>query len=299
MGMKQILVMMAAMVLVGQSVVADEVAINNPVLREQVARFLKKPYGKFAPQPRFTKHELATVTEASFDKIAPITKITVEDLKELSKFPNLKRLNLSRTNITDEGLKEVAKFQQLTDLLLKDTQITDVGLKEVAKLQNLDVLIISNTKITDVGLKDVAKLQKLVLLTMSKNKITQACLKDVAKLQKLRSLTILDIKFPRADIAELKKALPDAVIVHGPLGVYVPQGKFFAWTAGVDQNSIDRFYLGKTTAQVLLTFGEVSKYHGDWWGYTGMNVTDRNGLKYTTVWFGFRNSIVQQVRFDK
>ena len=81
--------------------------------------------------------------------------------------------------------------------------------------------------------------------------------------------------------------------------VAMPPGKAFAWTMGVNQQSLDRFYVGKLQAQVQKFFGKPDKTQGEWWGYTGMNITDGQGNKYSTAWFGFSNGMVQQVRFDK
>jgi hypothetical protein len=79
----------------------------------------------------------------------------------------------------------------------------------------------------------------------------------------------------------------------------LPPGIAYNWTAGLDQNSLDRFYVGKTQAQVLQFFGKPLKTQGDFWGYTNMNITDAAGNKFTTAWFGFTNGVVKQVRFDK
>ncbi len=81
--------------------------------------------------------------------------------------------------------------------------------------------------------------------------------------------------------------------------VFLPPGKRMAWTAGVNAKSIDRIYPGKTQAVVQQVFGKPDKTQGEWWGYTGMNITDGQGNKYSTAWFGFSNGMVQQVRFDK
>ena len=140
MGMKQILVMMAAVVLVGQSVVADEKLIADPIVEWEIRKKLSKPEGE----------------------------LTETDLRKLT------FLNLALTQITDTGLKDVAKLQQLIGLVLIGTQITDVGLKEVAKLQKLEVLLLNNTKITDAGLKEVAKLQKLEELDLRGSEVTKA-----------------------------------------------------------------------------------------------------------------------------
>ena len=127
MGMKQILVMMAAAV--SLSVVADEVVITDSVLKEVLGKKLKKPYGKFAPPMKLTEAELQSLTD----------------------------LTLAETKITDANLKEVVKLQNLTYLNLYDTQITDAGLKEVAKLQNLKKLYLPATQATKAGVAELKK----------------------------------------------------------------------------------------------------------------------------------------------
>ena len=84
-----------------------------------------------------------------------------------------------------------------------------------------------------------------------------------------------------------------------PAGGQLPPGKTFAWTAGVNQQSLDRFYVGKSQAQVQKIFGKPDQTQGQWWGYTGLNITNAQGTKYSTAWFGFTNGVVQQVRIDK
>jgi len=147
--MKQMLVMIAAAVLVRQSVQsADEKPlIANPIVEKAIRKSLKKPTGELI------KADLAKATY----------------------------LDLSFTQITDAGLGDVAKLQQLTILILNDTKITDAGLTEVAKLQQLTYLNLDNTKITDAGLKEVAKLQQLTFLGLNDTQVTDA---GVAELQK-------------------------------------------------------------------------------------------------------------------
>ena len=159
--MKQILLMMAAVVLVGCGTTKIDpnapANISDPLVEKAVRGELKKPQGE--------------LTNADIEKVTS--------------------LFLNDTKITDAGLKDVAKLQQLTTLFLHGTKITDAGLKEVAKLQKLEMLWLRDTKITDEGLKDVAKLQKLTFLDLSNTKIT------------------------KADVAELKKAMPNCKI-EGP-----------------------------------------------------------------------------------
>ena len=186
--MKQILVIMAAVVLVGCSKdtpepvsPAEEKVIADPIVEEAIRKLLNKHEGE--------------LTEADLGR--PIS------------------LSLENTDITDDGLKEVTKLDLAGGLDLKGTQITDAGLKDVAKLQKLTVLDLDGTNITDAGLKEVAKLQNLTFLSLGGTIITDAGLKDVAKLQNLTFLSLGGTKVTAAGAAELQKALPNCEIV-GP-----------------------------------------------------------------------------------
>jgi len=88
----------------------------------------------------------------------------------------------------------------------------------------------------------------------------------------------------------------------------LPQGRTVVWTTGVNraldpnrilQQSIDVFFRGKSYMMVQQHFGKADQIQNSWWGYTGLNITDRHGGKYKTAWFGFANGVVQQVRIEK
>ena len=194
--MKQILVMIAVVVLVGCGEDTRKAAplpapvpvppvgeklIADPDIEKMVRTHINKSKGQL------TEADLAKVTG-----IRNATQITDEGLKDVAKLHNLKSLSLDRSNITDAGLKEVAKLQNLKYLSLDNTRITDAGLKEVAKLQNLKWLMLDRTNITDAGLKEVAKLQELVQLYLYHTKITYE------------------------GLAELKKAMPNCEIRGNP-----------------------------------------------------------------------------------
>ena len=157
--MKQILVMMAAVVLVGcgekpaSSTPKSEPKIPAPSqAAEAEAQVIPTP----SPDPVSPADEKLIVdpfvekaVRESLEK--PEGEITEADL---AKVPYL---NLSNTKITDAGLKEMAKFKNLKILDLSSTQITDAGLKELAKLQNLGILELYSTKITGVGVAELKK----------------------------------------------------------------------------------------------------------------------------------------------
>ena len=65
---------------------------------------------------------------------------------------------------------------------------------------------------------------------------------------------------------------------------------------GGQPKSIDRIYPGQAVIQQV--FGKPDKTQGQFWAYTGMNLTDGQGNRYGQ--FGLASpTTVQQVRFDK
>ena len=97
-----------------------------------------------------------------------------------------KELNKPKGELTKADLEKVTRLD------LSFTKITDASLNELAKLNNLAELGLAGTQITDTGFK--------------KKKLT--------KLKKLSWLGLKDTKVTKADVAELKKALPKCKIIH-------------------------------------------------------------------------------------
>ena len=127
--MKQIFVIIVVVMvlMMGQSVLADEVvAFKSRVIEDALIKQMKKPYGKFTPSPKFTKAELARVTFLNLS----LTKATDEDLMDIVELQSLERLDLSYTKITYVNLKEIAKLQKIKKLWLDGAKITDEELKE-------------------------------------------------------------------------------------------------------------------------------------------------------------------------
>ena len=150
--MKQILVMVVAVVLVGCSKDTPE-TYQSAEAAPQVA---SKPTPE--PDPVSPAEEKAiSIADPIVEKMVridlekPEGELTEVDLEKAL------WLDLMGTKITDEGLKDVAKLQQLTYLWLTATKVTDAGLKEVVKLQKLERLTLDDTDITDAGLKEVSK----------------------------------------------------------------------------------------------------------------------------------------------
>ncbi len=83
-----------------------------------------------------------------------------EELKIISQFSNLRKLNLSFTNITGSNLNELSKLEELRQLSLSGTEIKKGDILKLSSLKKLSHLFIWNTALseTDIGtLKDAMK----------------------------------------------------------------------------------------------------------------------------------------------
>ena len=156
-----------------------------------------------ADKKPLTKEESAKVIEAAIRKAAkkPTGELTKADLEKV------RELYLVHDQLTD--VKGLEKLNQLTELSLVDNQLTDVkGLEKLTQLRNL--WLYSN-QLTDV--KGLEKLTQLKCLYLNQNKLT-----DVKGLEKLTQLKFLILDgnpaLTKAQIDELKKALPDCKIEH-------------------------------------------------------------------------------------
>jgi uncharacterized membrane protein len=100
--------------------------------------------------------ELLTVKEQVVS--LSLNKMPVKDaeLKIISQFSNLRKLNLSFTNITGTTLNELNKLQELRQLSLSGTSIKKEDILKLSALKKLSRLFIWNTTLTD---NDITTLQ--------------------------------------------------------------------------------------------------------------------------------------------
>lgn len=79
------------------------------------------------------------------------------DLKSISRFENLRKLNLNFTNITGKGLKELVTLKYLKSLSLSGTKVNYKDLAEqISEFKSLNTLVVWNT---DLSLSEIKKLQ--------------------------------------------------------------------------------------------------------------------------------------------
>lgn len=103
---------------------------------------------------------------------------------------NVSHLDLSRTSVTDSVLGEVKKFSNLTWLNLKDTSISDRGIKNLSKMPYLTYLNLVSSKVTDESIESISSIKTLEEIYLWNSKVSKRGLQD------------------------LKKALPNAKIIH-------------------------------------------------------------------------------------
>src|SRR5262249_36089437 len=122
------------------------------------------------------------------------TLISDPGLKELSKIPNLRHLELSPSSISGIGFKYFKDSDRLEYLVLGDAVSTD-GLDFVGKIKSLRTLGLDYGSVSDEGLSKLTNLTKLQRLTRRKNRgVTDAGLDH---LRSLPSLEYLDLSATR------------------------------------------------------------------------------------------------------
>lgn len=84
-----------------------------------------------------------------------LTNMTLsrEDIEELGRQPELRRLVLYKTNFGDAGVKHLAKCTHLESLNLTSTAVSDDALKDIAEFKNLKYLCLGDVKVTQAAVE--------------------------------------------------------------------------------------------------------------------------------------------------
>jgi len=240
--MKQILLILAALVLVGcedhqanhpppptvippignpnGEAAIPVVEISNPIVEKAIRNKLEKNSGEL------TKADLAKVNNLV------LINVKLTDLSDLEPLKQLESIHLEWNGLT--SVKGLDKLTQLRKLTIAGNQLTTV--KDLDKLTELESLSLSANRLTEMpmGLEQLTqlkvlnlevnqltdvtgleKLTKLTILDLSNNQLT-----DVKPLEKLAQLSALHLHnnpdLTKAQIDELRKALPKCFITSNP-----------------------------------------------------------------------------------
>jgi Leucine-rich repeat (LRR) protein len=138
---------------------------------------------------------LTSLTTLNFARSAGVggdTALKGTGLKDLSRLPQLRVLNLNGNSIADSAMDGLASLKALQDVDLSVTDITDKGLRQLACLTTLRSLNLGYTQITDTGLVKLTSIKPLTTLILNGTKVTDSGLKLLVQLNNLRSLELSD-----------------------------------------------------------------------------------------------------------
>jgi hypothetical protein len=142
------------------------------------------------------------------------TPVTDAGLTHLKGVP-LSYLILARTRITGEGLRQLRRYERVRGLDLSGTQVTDAGLAHLNGMETLEGLDLSGTPVTDRGIAALRNCKSLYGIDISDTQVTDAGLDHLRGLP-LRILNLPGTRVTSQAVAELRKALPEAVISGVP-----------------------------------------------------------------------------------
>ncbi|MHB1178140.1 MAG: c-type cytochrome domain-containing protein [Daejeonella sp.] len=126
------------------------------------------PISKGSPALAVNLYNKDTYTPQALDELSALrmqiislelNKMPVKDadLKYISRFENLRKLNLNFTNITGKGIKELASLKHLKSLSLSGTKINYRDLnQQIHAFKSLNTLVVWNT---DLSLLEIQKLR--------------------------------------------------------------------------------------------------------------------------------------------
>lgn len=100
-------------------------------------------------------------------------RVTDAELQVVKSFPQLRNLDLRRTQVTDKGLAHLERLTKLQELYLDSTRLTDAGLGRLEGLKELRKLSLNDTEITDLGLGFLKELTNLEELSLRQTKVSE------------------------------------------------------------------------------------------------------------------------------
>lgn len=106
-------------------------------------------------------------------------KIKSDKLAELK--DQLVWLRINNAGNLDEELKNIGRLYNLRRLILNNNEITDKNISELLTLSNLEYLNLYGTKLSDAGVETLLKLKNLKQLFVGKTNITASVMDSLSK----------------------------------------------------------------------------------------------------------------------
>src|SRR5262245_32735514 len=123
------------------------------------------------------------------------TRISDEGMLNLKAAPKIKELKLFYSEwITDQGMTAIKEWKHLKRLDVRGTRISDGTLEIVSRMPGLEALDIAHTEVTDVGLENLITLVNLKELAVGRGRLSNG---GLIALRMLPALTHLDLSGAR------------------------------------------------------------------------------------------------------
>jgi Leucine Rich repeat len=145
------------------------------------------------------------------------TAVTDEGLAQLPRLHNLKelRLEICSSKVTDECLKAIGALPRLETLRLESYHVTGAGFKDFKCKSRLRKVDLMKCRITDDGLQPLAEFPELEELILTCDyRVTDKGIQHLSHLKHLRELGVSDTRVTIDGAAELRRSLPDLLIVY-------------------------------------------------------------------------------------
>ncbi len=141
---------------------ADEKTIRNLNTAYRVV----EPIAIHSPALFVNIYNAAGYSSKQLDELSPVSKQIVS-------------LDLTKMPVTDEDIKIISQFENLRRLNLNFTEITGIGLSALNSLKHLEYLSLSSTKVRQENLTSLSNLGKLKRLYIWNTSLSQNEIKDL------------------------------------------------------------------------------------------------------------------------
>lgn len=143
------------------------------------------------------------------------TSVTATGLAELSRFPNLRQLDLTDlTAAADDNLSFLAPTADLHELSLFGVGVTSACGERIAKMKSLSELNLSGSKIGDDIAASLTQMRGLSALYLSNTDLSDQGVTGLRQIKNLKELDLAQTKVTSSGVEELKKALPKLKITR-------------------------------------------------------------------------------------
>ncbi|QEM13338.1 c-type cytochrome domain-containing protein [Mucilaginibacter rubeus] len=220
------------------------------------------PLANESPALAVNIYNKSTYNVKVLDELSPVKKQVVSldlnkmpvkdvDLKTISKFENLRRLNLNFSDVTGKGLKELSGLKYLKSISLAGVKLTAAEVKQLIAIKSLNELAVWDSGLNPVDLQSLQKQNpKLRLLTGFKDdgkvmKLTSPQLKNASVIFKQSYALQLSNPIKGADIRYTTDgSAPDSI-----KAISFKPGVVFTQSTVIRARAFKAGWLGSDTVQ--------------------------------------------------